>query len=352
MNKNSKIYIAGHNGTAGTALVENLKKRGFNNLILKNRQELDLRVQLAVNNFFEKEKPEYVFLAAVLPCGAANVSQRADFIYENTMIQNNIIYYSYKYNVKKLIFFGSGYMYPEKSPNPLREEYMLTDMLEYNANSFGVAKICGAIMCESYNLQYGTNFITLAINNLYGTKANFDFDKSRVLPALLRKFHLAKLLSNNDIEGILRDLNVRNFDEAKIYLDNFGISKEKVEIWGTGNVRREFLHSDDLADAAIYVMENINFKDLYDKNEKQIKNTHINIGTGIDYSIEEVAFLVKNTVGFNGDLFFNANRPDSSMDRLMDCSKIHSLGWKHKIELEDGIKMMYDWYLNQENIRS
>ncbi|ECP7136150.1 TPA: NAD-dependent epimerase/dehydratase family protein [Campylobacter jejuni] len=346
MNKDSKIYIAGHNGTAGTALVENLKKRGFNNLILKNRKELDLTKQLAVDNFFKKEKPEYIFLAAVLPCGAANVSQRADFIYENIMIQNNIIHCSYKYNAKKLIFFGSGYMYPENALNPLKEEYMLTNILEYNATSFGVAKICGAIMCESYNLQYGTNFITLAINNLYGTRANFDFGKSRVLPALLRKFHLAKLLRNNDIEGILKDLNVNDFNEARAYLNKFGINKEQVEIWGTGKVKREFLHSNDLADAAIYVMQNINFKDLYDKNERQVKNTHINIGTGIHYSIEEVAFLVKNIVGFDGDLYFNTNRPDSSMDRLMDCSKIHSLGWKHKIELEYGIKMMYEWYLN------
>ncbi|SUW97569.1 GDP-fucose synthetase [Campylobacter jejuni subsp. doylei] len=345
MNKDSKIYIAGHKGTAGTALVENLKKRGYKNLILKTRQELDLLNQQAVINFFEKEKPAYVFLAAVLPCGAANVSQRADFIYENTTIQNNIIHQSFKFGVKKLIFFGSGYMYPEKTLNPIKEESMLSDILEYNATSFGVAKISGALMCESYNIQYGTNFITLALNNLYGTRANFDFGKSRVLPALLRKFHLARLLKEQKYDDILENLNMSSIEKAKEYLSSFGILENSVEIWGNGNVRREFIHSDDLADCAIYVMENVDFKNLHDGN-KQIKNTHINIGTGVDYSISEVANMIKNIVGFDGDLLFNINRPDSTMDRLMDCSKIHSLGWKHKIELEDGIKMMYEWYKN------
>lgn len=348
MDKNSKIYIAGHTGTAGTALVENLKKRGFSNLILKTRKELNLLNQQAVSEFFEKERPEFVFLTAVLPCGAANVTQRADFIYENTTIQNNIIHQSYVFGVKKLIFFGSGYMYPEKAKNPIKEESMLSDILEYNATSFGVAKISGALMCESYNIQYGTNFITLALNNLYGTKANFDFGKSRVLPALIRKFHLAKLLDENREQELLNDLQFTSIVEAKKYLLDFGISNDSVEIWGTGKVRREFIHSDDLADAAIYVMQNINFKDLY-QNNQEIKNTHINIGTGVDYSIAEVADMVKRIVGFKGKLCFNPNRPDSTMDRLMDCSKIHSLGWKHKIELEQGIKMMYDWYLNQNS---
>ncbi|EID8140349.1 GDP-L-fucose synthase [Campylobacter jejuni] len=346
MQTNSKIYIAGHKGTAGTALVENLQKRGFNNLVLKTRQELDLVNQQAVAKFFKEEKPEYVFLTAVLPCGAANVAQRADFIYENLMIQNNVIHNSFLNNVKKLVFFGSGYMYPENAKNPLKEEYLFQGDLEYGAYSFGAAKIAGAIMCESYNIQYGTNFITLVLNNLYGTKANFDFGKSRVLPALLRKFHLAKLLEEEREDEILKDLKMKSFVEAKKDLTDFGILKDCVEIWGTGKVRREFIHSDDLADAAIYVMENVNFSDLYKKDEK-IKNTHINIGTGIDYSIAEVAQMVKQIVGFKGKLIFNPNRPDSTMDRLMDCSKIHSLGWRHKIELKDGIKMMYDWYLNK-----
>ncbi|EIF9289418.1 GDP-L-fucose synthase [Campylobacter jejuni] len=344
MQTNSKIYIAGHKGTAGTALVENLQKRGFNNLVLKTRQELDLVNQQAVAKFFKEEKPEYVFLTAVLPCGAANVAQRADFIYENLMIQNNVIHNSFLNNVKKLVFFGSGYMYPENAKNPLKEEYLFQGDLEYGAYSFGAAKIAGAIMCESYNIQYGTNFITLVLNNLYGTKANFDFGKSRVLPALLRKFHLAKLLSEGNITQILQDLKMNNFEEAKEYLHNFGISKKSVEIWGAGKVRREFIHSDDLADVAIYTMQNIDFKDLI--KDRKSKNTHINIGTGIDYSIKEVALMVKNIVGFSGELVFNTSRPDSTMDRLMDCSKIHSLGWKHKIDLEKGIQMMYKWYKN------
>ncbi|MCR6585072.1 GDP-L-fucose synthase [Campylobacter insulaenigrae] len=348
MNKDSRIYIAGHKGTAGTALVDSLKKRGYKELIFKTRQELDLLNQQAVVDFFKKEKPEYVFLASVLPCGAANVSQRADFIYENTTMQNNVIHQSFKFGVKKLIFFGSGYMYPEKALNPIKEESMLTDVLEYNATSFGVAKISGALMCESYNIQYGTNFITLALNNLYGTRANFDFGKSRVLPALLRKIHLAKLLEENREDEILKDLKMKSFAEAEKYLASFGILKESVEIWGAGKVRREFIHSDDLADAAIYVMKNINFIDLYKKDE-EIKNTHINIGTGVDYSIAEVAQIVKQIVGFKGKLIFNPNKPDSTMDRLMDCSKIHSLGWRHKIELEEGIKMMYKWYINDKN---
>lgn len=350
MQTNSKIYIAGHKGTAGTALVENLQKRGFNNLVLKTRQELDLVNQQAVAKFFKEEKPEYVFLTAVLPCGAANVAQRADFIYENLMIQNNVIHNSFLNNVKKLVFFGSGYMYPENTKNPLKEEYLFQGDLEYGAYSFGAAKIAGAIMCESYNIQYGTNFITLVLNNLYGTKANFDFGKSRVLPALLRKFHLAKLLSEGNITQILQDLKMNNFEEAKEYLHNFGISKKSVEIWGTGKVRREFIHSDDLADVAIYTMQNIDFKDLI--KDRKSKNTHINIGTGIDYSIKEVALMVKNIVGFSGELVFNTSRPDSTMDRLMDCSKIHSLGWKHKIDLEKGIQMMYEWYKNNQETQN
>ncbi|WP_096025277.1 GDP-L-fucose synthase family protein [Campylobacter lanienae] len=343
MDKNSKIYIAGHNGTAGTALVDNLRARGYNNLIFKTHKELDLTNQEAVANLFKNEKPEYVFLCAVLPCGAANVAQRADFIYVNLMIQNNIIHQSYLHGVKKLICYGSGYMYPYNAKNPLKEEYMMQSVLEYNAYTMGIAKIAGAAMCEAYNIQYGTNFLCLALNNLYGTRANFDFGKSRVLPALLRKFHLAKMLEDDNLNAVLQDLDM-NESDAKNILDNFGISKDSVEIWGTGKVRREFIHSDDLADGSIFVMQNVDFKDL--ATDKNPQNTHINIGSGVDYSIAEVAKIAKDIVGFKGELKFNSSRPDSTMDRLMDVSKIHSLGWKHKINLEEGIKMMYKWYLN------
>lgn len=343
MHKDSKIYIAGHRGTAGTALVDNLRARGFNNLILRTRQELDLTNQEAVADLFKNEKPEYVFLCAVLPCGAANVAQRADFIYVNLMMQNNIIYQSYLHGIKKLICYGSGYMYPYSAQNPLKEEYMMQSNLEYNAYTMGIAKIAGAAMCEAYNIQYGTNYLCLALNNLYGTRANFDFGKSRVLPALIRKFHLAKMLEDDNFEGVLADLNM-NEKEATEILNNYGIAKDSVEIWGTGKVKREFIHSDDLADASIFAMENINFGDL--AKEKNPQNTHINIGSGVAYSIAEVVDMIKSIVGFNGQLYFNTARPDSTMDRLMDVSKINSLGWKHKIELEEGIKMMYEWYKN------
>lgn len=348
MQKNSLIYVAGHRGTAGSAIVEELKTQGFKNIITKTHAQLNLINQKAVEEFFAKEKPEFVFFAAVLPCGAANVAQRADFIYENLMMQNNIIHNSYKYGVKKLICFGSGYMYPEFANNPLKEEYLLKGQLEYGAYSFAVAKIAGAVMCEAYNIQYGTNFLNLALNNLYGTRANFNLEKSRVLPALLRKFHLAKLLSEGDEKGVLEDILKRDgvefstLREAKEYLAKFGVSGESVEIWGSGKVRREFLHAKDLAKGSIFVMQNVDFKDVCE-GEKPI-NTHINIGTGVDYSIKDVALKVKQIVGFKGELTFNTSKPDSTMDRLLDNSKINALGWKAKINLEEGVQMMYQWY--------
>ena len=344
MQKDSLIYVAGHRGTAGSAIVEELKEQGFNNIITKTRAQLDLTNQKAVAEFFAKEKPEFVFFAAVLPCGAANVAQRADFIYENLMMQNNIIHYSYKNGVKKLICFGSGYMYPEFAKNPLKEEDMLEGNLEYGAYSFAVAKIAGAVMCEAYNIQYGTNFLTLALNNLYGTNASFNLTKSRVLPALLRKFHLAKLLSQNDEKGVLEDILLRDslklntISEAKEYLAKFGVSERSVEIWGSGKVRREFIHSEDLADAAVYIMQNINFKQI--KSE----NSHLNVGSGEVLSIKELAFLIRDIVGFEGEVVFNTSKPDSTMDRLLDNSKINALGWEAKINLEEGVQMMYQWY--------
>ncbi|WP_416860995.1 GDP-L-fucose synthase family protein [Helicobacter ganmani] len=343
MQKDSKIYIAGHRGTAGSALVEVLEQRGFKNLITRTHQELDLSNQEAVEEFFKQEKPEYVFLCAVLPCGAANVAQRADFLYVNTMIQNNIIHSSYLNGVKKLICYGSGYMYPENAKNPLKEEYLFDGGLEWGATSFGVAKIAGVLLCESYNLQYDTNFLCLSLNNLYGTRANFDFAKSRVLPALLRKFHLARLLELGEQKALCEDIGVKSLQEAEVFCQKFGISKESVEIWGSGKVRREFLHSFDLADASIFVMENVDFKDLH-KGEKFVKNTHINVGTGVDYMIKEVALMIKEIVGFKGELRFNTEKPDSTMDRLMDISRIQSLGWQPKINLRQGITMMYEWY--------
>lgn len=342
MKKDSKIFVAGHRGCAGSSIVSELQNNGYSNLVLRTRSELDLVNQQDVFEFFKKEKPDVVFLVAVLPCGASNVAQKADFIYENLSIQNNVIHASYVNDVKKLIFFGSGYMYPKDAVNPLREDCMLTGSLEYGAYSFGLAKIAGSVMCESYNLQYGTNFITLALNNLYSENANFEFEKSRVLPALVRKFHLAKLLQDGRVDDVLLNLKVNSINEANAILAKHGISKESVEIWGSGRVRREFIHAKDLALASIFVMENIDFKDVANK---EMQNTHINVGTGVDYSIAEVANMVKDIIGFNGELKFNISKPDSSMDRLMDCSKINNLGWKHTIELHEGIKMMYKAYI-------
>ena len=317
MNKNSKIYIAGHRGLVGSAIVKNLQAKGYTNLVYKTHKELDLTNQIEVEKFFETELPEYVILAAAKVGGiVANNTYRADFIYENLTIQNNVIHQSYKYKVKKLLFLGSTCIYPKDAPQPMKEDCLLTSPLEYTNEPYAIAKIAGIKMCESYNLQYNTNFISVMPTNLYGPNDNFDLETSHVLPALLRKMH-----------------------EAKI--DNTPF----VEIWGSGKPRREFLYSDDMADACVFLLENRDFKDTYKNNEKEIRNTHINIGTGIDISIKELAMLIKEIVDYKGELKFNTEKPDGTMVKLTDPSKLHSLGWKHKVELEDGIRTMYKWYL-------
>ena len=347
MDKNSKIYVAGHKGLVGSAIVRNLKSKGYENIITRTHSELDLMDQKAVYEFFEKEKPEYVVLAAAKVGGiVANSTYRADFIYENLQIQNNVIHQSYLHKVKKLLFLGSTCIYPKDAPQPMSEEVLLTSPLEYTNEPYAIAKIAGMKMCESYNLQYGTNFISVMPTNLYGPNDNFDLETSHVLPALIRKIHLAKLLSEEKFDEVVKDLKARDINEATAYLDKFGISKDRVEIWGTGEPRREFLHSEDMADACVFLLENRDFKDTYEKNSKEIRNTHINIGTGKDISINELANLVKNIIGFKGELYFNDSRPDGTMLKLTDPSKLHSLGWRHKVELEDGIKTLYEWYLN------
>ena len=346
MDKNSKIYVAGHKGLVGSAIVRNLKSKGYENIITRTHSELDLMDQKAVYEFFEKEKPEYVVLAAAKVGGiVANSTYRADFIYENLQIQNNVIHQSYAHKVKKLLFLGSTCIYPKDAPQPMSEEVLLTSPLEYTNEPYAIAKIAGMKMCESYNLQYGTNFISVMPTNLYGPNDNFDLETSHVLPALIRKIHLAKLLSEEKFDEVVKDLKARDINEATAYLDKFGISKDRVEIWGTGEPRREFLHSEDMADACVFLLENRDFKDTYEKNSKEIRNTHINIGTGKDISINELANLVKNIIGFKGELYFNDSRPDGTMLKLTDPSKLHSLGWKYKVELEDGIKTLYEWYL-------
>ena len=345
MNKNSKIYVAGHRGLVGSAIVKNLESKGYTNIITRTHKELDLINQKAVEEFFEKEKPEYVILAAAKVGGiVANNTYRADFIYENLQVQNNVIHQSYVHKVKKLLFLGSTCIYPKNAPQPMSEDSLLTSPLEYTNEPYAIAKIAGIKMCESYNIQYGTNFISVMPTNLYGPNDNFDLEKSHVLPALIRKIHLAKLLSEEKYNEVIKDLNVSNIEEAITYLDKFGVNKNKVEIWGSGNPRREFLYSEDMADACIFLLENIDFKDTYTPNTKEIINTHINIGTSKDISIKELATLIKEIIGFKGELYFNIKKPDGTILKRTDVNKLISLGWKYKIELKEGVKKIYEWY--------
>lgn len=314
--KTSKIYIAGHHGLVGSAIVKNLESKGYKNLVYRTHNELDLTNQKTVEDFFASEKPEYVILAAAKVGGIhANNCYRAEFIYDNMMIQNNVIHQSYVHGVKKLLFLGSTCIYPKNAPQPMKEESLLTSELEYTNEPYALAKIAGIKMCESYNLQYGTNFISVMPTNLYGPNDNFDLQNSHVLPAILRKM-----------------------DEAK------DVNSPSVEIWGSGKPRREFLYSEDMADACVFLMENRDFVDTYAQGEKEIRNTHINIGTGEDISIFDLAHLIKKIVGYSGELVFNTTKPDGTMVKLTDPSKLHSLGWKHSVELEEGIRKVYEWY--------
>ncbi|MEZ4801571.1 MAG: GDP-L-fucose synthase [Gelidibacter sp.] len=349
MDKNSKIYVAGHRGLVGSALLENLSEKGYSNLITRTHKELDLTNSYEVAKFFDSEKPEYVFLAAAKVGGiVANNAYRADFIYENLMIQNNVIHQSYLNGVKKLLFLGSTCIYPKNAPQPIKEEYLLTDPLEYTNEPYAIAKIAGIKTCESYNLQYGTNFISVMPTNLYGPNDNFDLEKSHVLPALIRKIHLAKMLNESQFEKVLENTNLSTIDEAKAYLSTFGVTENTVEIWGTGNPKREFLWSKDMADACVFIMENRDFKDTISKGQDEIRNTHINIGTGKDISIRELAYKIKDLVGFKGELIFNTNKPDGTMRKLTDVSKLNSLGWKHSVDLDEGLKTIYKWYINDK----
>ena len=356
MNKNAKIYVAGHRGLVGSAIWKNLKDKGYTNLIGHTHSELDLRNTEAVNAFFYKEKPEYVFLAAAKVGGImANNIYRADFIYENLMIQNNVIHAAYENGVKKLLFLGSTCIYPKEAPQPMPEDCLLTSPLEYTNEPYAIAKIAGIKMCESYNLQYGTNFISVMPTNLYGPNDNFDLEKSHVLPAMIRKIHLAKALLEDDWQTIQKDLNKRPIEgyitaESKqgdiiATLAKYGIFKDKVVLWGTGTPLREFLWSEDMADACVFIMERINFKDTYTADSKEVRNTHINIGTGVDLSIKALSDLIKETIGYKGAIEFDSSKPDGTMKKLTDPTKLHNLGWKHTVSLEKGVKMMYEHYL-------
>lgn len=358
MDKNSKIYIAGHRGLVGSAILKQLKAKGYTNFVFRTHAELDLVDGNAVGEFFAKEKPDYVFLAAAKVGGiVANNTYRGDFIYANLMIQNNVVHHSYLNGVKKLLFLGSTCIYPKECPQPMKEDYLLTDVLEYTNEPYAIAKIAGIKLCESYNLQYGTNYISVMPTNLYGPNDNFDLEKSHVLPALIRKMHLGKALERNDWTSIRADLKNRPIEsvgetaeenEILQILSKYGVTKSdgnvSVEIWGSGKPMREFLWSEDMAEACVFIMENRNFEDTYEKGQKEIRNTHINIGTGKDVSIRELAETIKQLVDFEGVLKFNADKPDGTMKKLTDVSKLHDLGWKHNIELEEGISKMYEWY--------
>lgn len=346
MNTDSRIYIAGHMGLVGSSIVQCLKNKGYNNLLTKTRQELNLLDGASVEEFFATTRPEYVFLAAAKVGGIeANNTYRANFIYENLAIQQHIIFNAYKYNVKKLLFLGSSCIYPKNAPQPIPENALLTSELEYTNEPYAIAKIAGIKMCESFALQYGCDFLSVMPTNLYGNNDNFDLHTSHVLPALLRKIHLAKLLSQDKISEVAKDLKLQG-EALESCLKKYGISAQSVNIWGSGKPRREFLHVQDMAEACVFVMQNLSFKDVINQ-QKEIRNTHINVGYGSDISIAELAQLICQIVGFEGELIFDVSKPDGTYQKLMDSKKLNTLGWKPNINLESGIKSVYKHYLDQ-----
>ena len=354
MNLDSKIYIAGHRGLVGSAIWKQLKSKGYTNLIGKTSSELNLMDAVATQKFFEEEKPDYVFLAAAHVGGImANNTYRADFIYNNLQIQQNVIYNAYQFGVKKLLFLGSTCIYPKEATQPINEDELLTNVLEYTNEPYAIAKIAGIKLCESFNIQYGTNFISVMPTNLYGPNDNFDLEKSHVLPAMIRKIFLSKCLMDNNIESLKKDFNKRpvegingehSLEEIKNILSKYGVFEDKVELWGTGKPMREFLWSEDMADACIYVKQKVDFKDLIG-DKKEIRKTHINIGTGLDISIQDLSALIAKTIGYHGEISFDSSKPDGTMKKLTDPSKLNKLGWKHSVEIEEGIQRIFDWYL-------
>ena len=383
LNKDSKIYVAGHHGLVGSAIWNNLKARGYENLIGRSHKELDLTDQLAVRKFFDEERPDAVVLAAAFVGGImANSLYRADFIMMNMKIQCNVISEAYAHGVKKLLFLGSTCIYPKNAPQPMKEDSLLTSPLEYTNEEYAIAKIAGLKMCESYNLQYGTNYIAVMPTNLYGPNDNFHLENSHVMPAMMRKVYLAKLIHDENWEAIRRDLDIRpvegfsgssSQDDILNILAKYGIYNNKVVLWGTGTPLREFLWSEDMADASVHVLLNVNFSDIIgiekyssvhygastdgavDRNHStgrggaipslgEIRNCHINVGTGKELTIRELSELVVKAVGFEGTVEFDASKPDGTMRKLIDVSKLHSLGWTHKVEIEDGVQKLFNWY--------
>ena len=363
MKKESKIYIAGHQGLVGSAIWRDLQTKGYSNLIGRTHKELDLLDGAAVRAFFDAEQPEYVVLAAAFVGGImANSIYRADFIYKNLQIQQNVIGESYLHGVKKLLFLGSTCIYPREAPQPMTEDVLLTSALEYTNEPYAIAKIAGLKMCESFNLQYGTNFIAVMPTNLYGPNDNFNLETSHVLPAIIRKVHLAKCLMQNDWLSIRADFDrypvegiTGKSSESLICekLSKYGIRKvasgaTEVEIWGTGKPLREFLWSEDMAAACVYLMEQVNFEDVRKLSVpagcNEVRNCHINIGTGKELSIAELVTLVADKVGYVGDVVYNDSKPDGTLRKLTDPSKLHALGWKHTVEIAEGVQKLYAWY--------
>lgn len=384
MDQNSKIYVAGHHGLVGSAIWNNLKSRGYNNLVGRTHAELDLTDQLAVRRFFDEEQPDAVVLAAAFVGGImANNLYRADFIMMNMKIQCNVISEAYAHGVEKLLFLGSTCIYPKNAPQPMTEDCLLTSPLEYTNEEYAIAKIAGLKMCESYNLQYGTNYIAVMPTNLYGPNDNFHLENSHVMPAMMRKIFLAKLIADGDWAKIRQDMDKRpvlgvdgkaSEDAILEILAKYGIENNKVTLWGTGTPYREFLWSEDMADASVHVLLNVDFKDIVgiekyssvhygnaadgsvDRNHStgrggaipslgEIRNCHINVGTGKELTIRQLAELIVKVVGFEGELVFDSNKPDGTMRKLIDVSKLHSLGWTHKVEIEEGVQKLFDWYM-------
>lgn len=355
--KDTKIYIAGHRGLVGSAIWDNLQRRGYNNLVGRTHSELDLLDPMAVKDFFDREKPEMVVLAAAHVGGImANSLYRADFIYQNLQIQQNVIGESYRHGVKKLLFLGSTCIYPREAKQPIKENALLTSPLEYTNEPYAIAKIAGLKMCESFNLQYGTDYIAVMPTNLYGPRDNFHLQNSHVLPAMIRKMHLAKLLRSGDADALRRDLNLRpldnvngdsDFDKIVDALNNYGITSESLKLWGSGKPLREFLWSEDMADASVHILLNVSFDDLRG-SDPEIRNCHINIGTGKELTIAQLAEKIRQTVGFDGTILWDSSKPDGTMRKLCDVSKLRSLGWRHSVEIDDGIKRLYRWYLSEQ----
>lgn len=361
LTKDSKIYIAGHRGLVGSAIWRNLEKRGFHNLVGRTHKELDLLDGVAVRRFFDTERPDAVVLAAAHVGGImANSIYRADFIFQNLQIQQNVIGEAWRHGVRKLVFLGSTCIYPREAPQPIPEDALLTSPLEYTNEPYAIAKIAGLKLCESLNLQYGLDYIAVMPTNLYGPGDNFHLENSHVMPAMVRKMHLAKLLNENRLSELRQDLTrlpVKGFakdmeDDAMItLLEDFGIYPDRIELWGSGRPLREFLWSEDMADATVHVMLNVTF-DMVKGSSPEVRNCHINIGTGKEVTIAALADMVKNTVHYQGLIKWNPEKPDGTMRKLCDVSKIHALGWRHTVELEDGIGKLYNWYLSSSELAS